>query len=120
MIYPTLALLALFPAQLAATPQLQTVTDSRGEKWAIYPTDRPDLDRLRLKEAQAARVPARKIEIVDPTTGLTIPSPETARRKSGDRRVSCNSVTYDRMRTARLHQDPEYRAMVRCIKGRFR
>lgn len=105
-------------AAAAAALPLQTVKDKYGDVWAVYPTNRPDLDRIRAKEARASRVSASKIEIEDPTTGLTIPSPETARRASGDRRVSCNSVTYNRMRTARVFKRPEYKAMKRCIMGR--
>lgn len=120
IVYLALALALPVAGSPAAAAQLQTVIDKRGEKWAVFPTDRPDLDRIRLLEAQASRVPAKKIEIVDPATGLTIPAPETAARKSNDRRVTCSSVTYDRMRTARLYRDPEYRAMARCIKGRAR
>jgi hypothetical protein len=118
----TLLLLAglFLSGQSAASPPLQTVTDKYGDVWAVYPTNRPDLDRIRAQEARASKVAESKIEIEDPATGLTIPSPQTARRASGDRRVNCNSVTYNRMRTARVFKRPEYKAMRRCIMGKTR
>lgn len=117
MKFPLLLIgLSLNGATFAALP-LQTVKDKYGEVWAVYPTNRPDLDRIREKEARASKVSASKIEIEDPATGLTIPSPETARRASGDKRVKCNSVTYNRMRSARVLKRPEYKAMRRCIMG---